>query len=1632
MSAQPIPAPQHDPAIQAILDRLKSRGVDLAALTQSVQTPTAPQPEPDILGARRVEVRGDLLELDPTIQRGPDDIGGGPDPFPGPTGQAPRARTKLEEMQLLFAVPAVGAATGLNQILLNAANLADGGARIIERRTGLERGKGFEVVAGWLKEQVEAGVYTLETLPKPDTFAEHVVTAVGTGALMLPVFAVPKAISSVAGLPVLGAISGSDRGLSGALEGAAFFAYIDRFIKGMAPATRTLRGTSVAVSTYLFERAAGRSHDEAMVAASALGIFGAANRPILRDPIRLRELPVLAAERLQARLGKGEIAETPPSIEKQIDVLDRMLASEDVAEVRFAERELAAMEGRLVEEPQDVTRLFDEIEAADAAPRAQPTEKVPGTVIRVEAPAPAEPVRAEPVAAPRPSKVKLGRMIDDIREGVKEPPNLPKRPILEILKQKGGVDPDSPLATELELAGVPKRGPGSSPGLFRKGGMTALDKLELGSEPLFQGNLRAEVEGREILDPRQVLKSIYDEAHGQPLRTQAEIDRITRFQSERQELAAELDAMDVDVRGQTNPQIIARLERVSKAAERNPEAPANGSDLPAGPVTRRVYHGTTSGSAIAASGLKRAKGGDYDGFYFTDSRAQALEWAGQHKGQRAALDYEISLQSPASFSDVTAAKAALGEGWTPKQLTAELKRRGFDGVVDDSFKGNEVVVFEEAQFRNLNGPTGPREPPPKPPPGAGEGPPGPRAGGGGQPPRRPTGGGRGIPEPGPEPLVSFKTGNRVAIDPPREVTVEEITAKLTELQAQGLSPETAIDYLLSKSDLTLGDSAGRILPAVIEFYRPQIEQLRRGVMPDQHVRELAQMMGMTEEQLVSRRIGQPMDAPTAMAARDLVARQLAIVDGALDRATRGGPREEIMFEQELAKLQIFYSQLRGAVSEMGRAFRILRMPAEAERAAGGRLRFEDLPELMAGMRGEQPTRVLIRKLNKLRSEPFSQRGMMRESVNARTVDKVLEFYRAWLLQGPRTLARNFAGNAAFAIMAPLETEFSATLGRMIRKSPFQDLDIPLLRRLSRVRQDAEKLKRIDDMFEKGIVDERIYQGEGFAQLYGQVQAGRVALQLFWRGLVGVPGEGVGMARGIFQLPKRLFLTERAPPSIDSKTERRPGGAIGGTTGTIIRTPFRVLEAFDEGFRYPAVQGKLHQLGYRVAAKQGLHGKELVHAIQDFVAEPPQWAAQKARAFGREAIFTEPLGFRGRAVRNVVKAFPGTLEPLFLFQRTPINLLKSAGRRSPLALMMSDVKEDLDAGGARADLARGRIAMGTGIALYIMHLANAGLITGAGSDDPKRRAVEWELGWRPYSVLLKIPERLGGNGQWTYYGYRGMEPASQHLGVVADIVEGYHRLNDQERNLGFALIGASFINNTLDMSMMASLSGMIEAIGSPERNMDRFVNNFVASGIQPRLLAPFYEKADPMIRDARTMLQSVQTRLGLGNSEFDTFGIGPGLKLIPAKLSYWGQDRKRDKFIPGVGPLSGVTPFRISPKIEDKPSSESLRLGVFLEMPDRKIGLVELTPWEYWEMAGKARRNAKRTLDIEMSKPYWDKLSTSEEGRFIQREVIRTTILSWQQITRAQAVGRMKRADQFRAFLDRDLATLFQRSQGVTE
>jgi hypothetical protein len=168
-----------------------------------------------------------------------------------------------------------------------------------------------------------------------------------------------------------------------------------------------------------------------------------------------------------------------------------------------------------------------------------------------------------------------------------------------------------------------------------------------------------------------------------------------------------------------------------------------------------------------------------------------------------------------------------------------------------------------------------------------------------------------------------------------------------------------------------------------------------------------------------------------------------------------------------------------------------------------------------------------------------------------------------------------------------------------------------------------------------------------------------------------------------------------------------------------------------------------------------------------------------------------------------------------FIKTVINAQKQMLARTPVMnFFLKEIQEDMAAGGARRQMALGKMSQGAAFMGYGYYLALDGTITGAGPTDPARRKFLQETtGWMPFSFKTgETPE-----GKPIYRSYAGLEPIGGMLGMAATLAEigaVYGKEDDDEWHdllLYSALLPFKYIGELPFMQSMANLTEMVETV-----------------------------------------------------------------------------------------------------------------------------------------------------------------------------------------------------------------------------
>lgn len=436
-------------------------------------------------------------------------------------------------------------------------------------------------------------------------------------------------------------------------------------------------------------------------------------------------------------------------------------------------------------------------------------------------------------------------------------------------------------------------------------------------------------------------------------------------------------------------------------------------------------------------------------------------------------------------------------------------------------------------------------------------------------------------------------------------------------------------------------------------------------------------------------------------------------------------------------------------------------------------------------------------------------------------------------------------------------------------------------------------------------------------------------------------------------------------------------------GSAINAPSSFMRGKDDIAKAILYRAEVRSLAHRRAVSEGLSGAQYEARVNALMSVPMDKASvagqtlesnrisqiasglaqgddaalfgsaieQQAKEFAREGTFTDELGEVGKSMQNLLNRIPGG-RVVVPFIKTPTKIMVQFLNRSPLApVLFKRVRDDIAAGGARADMAIGRMAGGTSVMTLGWYLASAGLITGEGPKDAGQREALLRTGWRPRS--LKVGDK--------YIEYGRLDPLASFLSMPANVVDlmdqlGNEANGDLERDTSdYISVGVlGFTNMMMSKTWTQSIAELMDAVNRKDENaVNRMINFYAASAAVPNAVTFFANEVNPVVQEANSMWEAIQVKAGV---------------TVRPKRDVFGDVVKRDPQLYYGLPASYAN-------ITSDPLAQKLASGgVFLERPSRRIEGVELTPDEYAGMMDELKAlNVKEGIKKLVASPIWDTL-----------------------------------------------------------
>jgi hypothetical protein len=587
--------------------------------------------------------------------------------------------------------------------------------------------------------------------------------------------------------------------------------------------------------------------------------------------------------------------------------------------------------------------------------------------------------------------------------------------------------------------------------------------------------------------------------------------------------------------------------------------------------------------------------------------------------------------------------------------------------------------------------------------------------------------------------------------------------------------------------------------------------------------------------------------------------------------------------------------------------------------------------------------------------PYQQQAFARglagsfERLKANTPDVLVEIYMNALLASPATHMRNMLGNTAFTVTQIPERALAGMIGQTRQALGWGSQD-------------------------------RAYVGESLAMFHGMATGMTNAFRAF--GTAMKTGEPSDLASKVEARRMRAITAEQF--DID------PGSALGAMVnfyGNAIRLPGRFLIAEDEMFKSVARSMSLHADKYKLMVEMRKAGKtdaEIEAAAVEFITKPNAASDARAMEFARQVTLQDDLTGWAKDAQGVM-GHPVT--KIFVpFYKTPTNIVRNVLDRTPLPAIpgighvletagLSKYRAEIAAGGAKADLARAKLAMGStmlGTLAYSISGSEGDdvIVTGAGPSNVEARQAWTRQGNQPYSIGFKQED-----GNYLFASYNGMEPLSAVIAIAADYAHYAKNETNGEVLDALAVAGTlSIADYMTNLPMLQGVADLFRTFGGAMRsdlNTQEKITAIVAGlgkqatgaaittaqGAIPVIGSTVAGAAIERVGDptVRSSMSPENTLTGMGSdAAYRAFSEALQAakarnplysKDLPPELNLWGEQRTE-----GFGTVYEIfSPIRIKQGKYKGVDDELVRLNLGIQMPDKAVKGVNLNAEQYNRM-----------------------------------------------------------------------------------
>ena len=564
--------------------------------------------------------------------------------------------------------------------------------------------------------------------------------------------------------------------------------------------------------------------------------------------------------------------------------------------------------------------------------------------------------------------------------------------------------------------------------------------------------------------------------------------------------------------------------------------------------------------------------------------------------------------------------------------------------------------------------------------------------------------------------------------------------------------------------------------------------------------------------------------------------------------------DDVSAEEFLKALWVHGSMLDakrlGAMAEAGRAERIYGVDAPADMQAMKAF-LNQFSDLMGKMKeGMNP--LMVSEMVKSFKTPEQMAVFAKNAVKPGLKDAFLGLWINALLSGPHTHIANAISNGATLGWGIAERQFAPVFGGNVRP------------------------------------------GEAAAMIHGVYESFVDGLRTFWEVFRG------GDMGGKIEMHHTPSFQEAGLTGVPGKALDYISAFFQGAGGRMLSGADAFFKAI--AFRAEARARALRE-AYNIANAENLYGKAARDRVNElyaqYMTDIPEDIAKDADKFSAYVTFTKNLGPAGAWLQEGSAKHPA-VKLVIPFVKAPINIFKYANERTPWGLFAKSFRDDIAAGGARADLAMAKLSMGSMTMGAAALLAMDGIITGGGPDPKQFPDLIKDMkdnGWMAYSINVSAAKRKA-NGESTAWQkgdqfvgpFSKVEPLGSLFSMAADYVEimSNKKADETTEEMAHHMVMAT-VKSMSSKTFIKGLSQTMLALTFPEEFFDKTLDRQAVSLVPivgSSLSRKIAQQIDPIVRHSEGFIEELKKNV-------------PGLsKDLPPELNRWGEPVYRNN---GIGP-----------------------------------------------------------------------------------------------------------------------------------